>query len=225
VNTDRNASRLVELYARPVQVFDLDGTLVDTLVDLTVSLNMALYDHGLPPVSRDLVRESLHGGFEASVNAALAAASAPPDRFEPLLASYQRRYRAISGKLARTYRGVPEFLTGLRRRGARLAVCSNKAEGEARSLLAFMGLGTFFEAVVGADTCGARKPHPAPLLRAIEMLGGEPGLAVFTGDSDVDLECAQAAGVDCVFFGGGYGSTKRLPGATLADWNDLNLAD
>jgi phosphoglycolate phosphatase len=221
VTVNADSERLAELFARPVQIFDLDGTLVDTLVDLTVALNMALYDHRLPPVSRDLVRASLHGGFEASVRAALEAADAHDDRFDPLLASYQHRYRAVSGKLARVYRGVPRKLAELRRHGARLAICSNKTEAEARRLLELMGIAGFFEAVVGADTCGTRKPDPEPLVKAIDLLGGNRGHALFTGDSHVDVACAHAAGVDCAFFGGGYGDPQATVSARFDAWDQL----
>lgn len=209
---------LVELYARPIQVFDLDGTLIDTIVDLTVALNRALYDQRLPPIARELVRASLHGGVESSARAALAAAGAPEDKFDPLLEAYRRHYRAISGKFARVYRGVPLVLADLRARGARLAICSNKAEAEARELLARKGLDGYFEVVVGADTCGVRKPAPEPLLAAISRLHGNPEDTLFTGDSHVDVACAFAAGVACALFDGGYGDrTVEVP-ARFANW-------
>jgi len=213
--------RIEELFERPVQIFDLDGTLVDTLVDLTVALNLALYDHRLPPIGRELVRASLHGGVEASTRAALAAAGADEAHYEPLLKSYRRHYQAILGKFSKAYRGVPPVLSSLRARGVRLAICSNKPEAEARSLLARKQLGVYFDVVVGADTYATRKPDPMPLLAAIDRLGGVPSDAIFIGDSHVDVECARAASVHCVFFEGGYGECAEPVSARFSNWVEV----
>jgi phosphoglycolate phosphatase len=218
VTNPADALQLGELYSKPIQVFDLDGTLVDTLVDLTVSLNMALYEHRLAPVSRDLVRASLHGGFEASVHAALLASHAPVELFDTLLESYRRCYRSTSGKRSRIYPGVSRVLRALRGRGARLAICSNKVEGEARALLTILGLAGYFEAVVGADTCGERKPSPVPLSRAVTLLGGTADESLFTGDSEIDIACARAAAIDCAFFSGGYGDCGDAEVVQFDDW-------
>ena len=225
MNAQPQSRALAELYARPLQVFDLDGTLIDTIVDLTVALNLALYDHRLPPIGRELVRASLHGGVEASARAALVAASASEDRFEPLLESYRVHYRSISGKFARVYRGVPSVLAALRARGARLAICSNKAEAEARELLARKNLDGYFDVVVGADTCGVRKPAPEPLLAAISRLRGNAVDALFTGDSHIDVACAFAAGVDCALFEGGYGDRDVQVSARFATWMEISSDD
>lgn len=211
---------LAELFEKPVQVFDLDGTLIDTIVDLTVALNLALYEQRLPPIDRELVRASLHGGIEASARAALVAANAPEVDFAPLLEAYRRHYRAISGKFSRVYRGVPSVLARLRSRGARLAICSNKAEAEARALLARKGLARYFEVVVGADTCGLRKPAPEPLLMAISRLQGRPESSLFTGDSHIDIDCASAAGVDFALFDGGYGHHALEARTRFSQWHE-----
>ncbi len=224
MSTPPDARRVAELYARPLLIFDLDGTLIDTIVDLTVALNLALYDHRLPAIGRDLVRSSLHGGLEASAQAALRAAGASLNRYPALVESYRAHYRAVSGKFSRPYRTVPSTLFSLHSRGARLAVCSNKAETEARELLERKGLDGFFEIVVGADTFKARKPDPEPLLGAIARLGGMASDAVFTGDSQVDVDCARAAGVDCVFFNGGYGDCAQPVGARFSTWPEIAIA-
>lgn len=193
-------------WSRAVRVFDLDGTLVDTLPDLTRALNAALADLGLPRVDAGLVRASLHGGLEGSVEAALVAAGAPVALSPLLLDRYGLQYDAMLTEQSRPYPGVPELLERLRDRGDRLAVCTNKQEPQALRLLGRLGLAAFFTSVVGADTCGQRKPHPAPLLHAVEALGGSSAQALLVGDSLVDLHCARAAGIDCLLFGGGYGN-------------------
>lgn len=192
-------------WTRPVRVFDLDGTLVDTLPDLARALNAALSDLGLPPVPAALVRQSLHDGIEGSVEAALQALRAPAALRELLLARYQVHYDDTPAQLSRPYPGVHEVLQRLLARGERLAVCTNKQQVLAQRVLGSLGLAPFFSVVVGADTCDHRKPHPAPLLHAIGALGASRSQTLLVGDSAVDLACADAAGVDCLVFRGGYG--------------------
>lgn len=192
-------------WARPVRVFDLDGTLVDTLPDLTSALNQALSDLGLPPVPAAVVRHSLHGGIEGSVDAALQALSAPAALRELLLSRYQLHYERRPAQLSQAFPGVHEVLRRLRARGERLAVCTNKKQALAQRVLGSLGLAPYFSVVVGADTCSQRKPHPAPLLHALGVLGASRSQSLLVGDSTVDLACADAAEVDCLIFGGGYG--------------------
>ena len=92
-------------------------------------------------------------------------------------------------------------------------------------LLDELGLGRFFRAVVGADTCAERKPSPMPLLHAISIAGGTAAEAALIGDSRVDLECARAAGVPCLLFAGGYGrlaANEPGAGAVFDDWTALH---
>ncbi|MDH4392122.1 MAG: HAD-IA family hydrolase [Aquabacterium sp.] len=211
-------------WSRAVRVFDLDGTLVDTLPDLTRALNVALSDLGLPEVDSALVRASLHAGLEGSVDAALVAAGAPAALTDMLLARYRLHYDALLSEQSLPYPGVPELLEQLRLRGDRLAVCTNKQEPQALRLLGSLGLAAYFSSVVGADTCGQRKPHPAPLLHAIGALGGTCVQALMVGDSVVDLHCAQAAGVDCVLFAGGYGTGAEGPVSRFESYAELLAA-
>ena len=211
-------------WSRAVRVFDLDGTLVDTLPDLTGALNVALSDLGLPQVDATLVRASLHAGLEGSVEAALLAAGAPGALRDLLLARYRLHYDAMLVEQSLPYADVPELLERLRLRGDRLAVCTNKQEPQALRLLGSLGLAAFFTNVVGADTCGQRKPHPAPLLHAVGALGGTCGQALLIGDSLVDLHCARAAGIDCLLFTGGYGSGTEGPVHRFSTYAELLAA-
>lgn len=205
-------------WSRPLRVFDLDGTLVDTLPDLTLALDTALADLGLPVVGAALVRASLHGGIDGSVDAALAHLQAPTALRGLLLARYRQHYDAALTRHSRAYPGVHELLERLRQRGDRLAVCTNKQQAQAQRVLGSLGLAPFFGMVVGADTCGQRKPHAAPLLHAIAALGGPRAQALFVGDSEVDRACAEAAGVDCLIFGSGYGGIDDPAQAAFDSW-------
>ncbi len=192
-------------WSRPHRVFDLDGTLVDTLPDLSAALVQALGDLGLPAVGEDVVRDSLHSGLEGSAAAALASLGASAGHFPALVDRYTKRYAALNGLYARAYPGVRELLVRLRAYSVPIAVCTNKPEALACELLDRSGLLHHFAVVVGADTCDQRKPHPAPLLHALAAIGGEPQTSVLVGDSRHDVHCARAAGVASIFRDGGYG--------------------
>lgn len=198
------------LRSRSAIIFDLDGTLVDTLPDLTDALNGALADVGLPPVETVTVRRSLHGGLEGSVDAALALLNASADLHAATLFNYRRRYTAGLCERSRAYDGVPALLRQLREHGASLGICTNKPQAMAVELLDALDLLSGFEVVVGADTCGLRKPHPAPLRQAVAALRRTLPEAVLVGDSEVDRQCARAAPTASLLFDGGYGEFPPL---------------
>lgn len=208
-------------WSRPARVFDLDGTLVDTLPDLVDALCAALADLGLPKVGRELVRRSLHGGLEGSAAAALAALKAPASLREPLIERYRAHYGASPTARSRPYPGVETLLIRLCERGERFAVCTNKTQALARRVLTETGIAPYFAAIVGADTCAHRKPHPDPLLHALDALGAVRSQALLIGDSEVDAACARAAGVDCLLFAGGYGGPIHPPVARFPAYATL----
>lgn len=212
-------------WTRDVRVFDLDGTLVDTLPDLAHGLNAALADLGLPAVPARLVQRSLHGGIEGSVQAALRELRAPPALADMLCSRYELHYQAAPARLSRPYPGVPELLERLHLRGQPVAVCTNKPAALARRVLTLTGLAPLVRAVVGADTCVHRKPHPQPLLHALALLDARGQRALLVGDSVVDRDCARAAGVDCLIFGGGYGAAQAEGPPLFEHYAELLLAE
>lgn len=193
-----NASRAV--------VFDLDGTLVDTLPDLTSALNQALSDEGLDAVSPALVRASLHGGLQATALQALAHLQADTSRLPMLTRRYCDHYERNAVVRSKPYEGVLALLSSLREHHFPIAVCTNKPKGLAIAVLDGLRLRDFFSVVVGADSCLRPKPDPMPLHFALHQLQACAADAVMVGDSMVDLQCARAAGVTCLFFAGGYGA-------------------
>lgn len=194
-------------------VYDLDGTLVDTLPDLTAALNAALAEHRLGAVSHRFVRDTLHGGLEASVQAALKAFGGDPAQRGALLATYTRHYAAAPVRRSRAYAGVREVLAEQCSRGVKLAVCTNKGQSMAERVLSALELRRFFSVIVGADTCVERKPHPAPLLHALAAMNVGASSGVLVGDSITDVQCARSAGVPCLLFTRGYGASQlaRVP--------------
>lgn len=193
------------LSASKAVVFDLDGTLVDTLPDLTSALNQALTDEGFEIVSPSLVRATLHAGMQASALQALVHLQTDTTRFPMLMNRYRDYYQSSPVVRSALYGGVLPVLHRLRERRCPMGVCTNKPHDLAVSVLDALGLRGFFDVVVGADSCLYSKPDPTPLLYALSCLDVSAADALMVGDSVVDLQCARAAGVGCLFFSGGYG--------------------
>lgn len=203
------------LRGRRAIVFDLDGTLVDTLPDLVVALNAALAELGAPAVPPIVVRTTLHGGLEASAAGALRYLDLPESMAGPLALAYERHYARAPARRSGPYEGVPALLSRLARDGVRIGVCTNKRSAQAEQVLEATGLLSKVSTVVGADACPHRKPDPAPLRLALSTLGVATSEAAFVGDSIVDVQTARAAQVDCVLHIAGYGVVgSDEPGVT-----------
>jgi phosphoglycolate phosphatase len=197
--------------SRRALVFDLDGTLADTITDLWLALNAALQDCGLPPVGVELVQESLHGGLPETVRAVTSTLSAGPGVLPELSRRYAVHYQQRAHAASSLYAGVVDLLDACRNRRIPLAVCTNKSRDAAMALLTRLAIADRFQCVVGGDSADHPKPHPAPLLFALRELATGPGQAVMIGDSHVDAECAARAGVDFVLHTGGYGVAEAGP--------------
>jgi len=188
----------------PFLLFDLDGTLVDSLADLTLSINLLRRELGLDELGQQSVARATGDGAARLVRRCLPEATGTPRQVERFLQIYSQHL------LDRTapYAGVPRLLEKLS--GARLAVVTNKPRAEAQLILEGSGLAGYFQAVVGGECASAKKPDPAPLLLALQQLGhrGEPALMI--GDHHTDLYAGRAAGVDTCFCTWGLGHSDGL---------------
>ncbi len=190
-------------------LFDLDGTLLDTVADIAVALNRALAEQNLPTLARSEVRGLIGRGAPALIERALACFGAAGKAADAplLLERFHRHYERINehGDIqTRAYRGVAWGLAELHALGLKLAVVTNKPRSIAVDLLTRMSLAQWIPVVVGGDGGLPRKPHPAPLLAACEELGLTPAEALMVGDSQTDVLAARAAGlaaVVCVPYG------------------------
>lgn len=193
------------LRSRQAFVFDLDGTLVDTLPDLLGSLNKALAEFDLPAVQASVLYDSLHGGLYATASAAFNAL----DANRLLLPEFSKRYDQLySAQLCQSsvpFPGVVDCLKQLNQANIPLGICTNKQEKLARQLLTHLDLIQYFDGLVGADTHSQSKPHALPLLKLLEKLGAEPNTSVFVGDSVVDAQTALNAGTPLLHYTRGYG--------------------
>jgi phosphoglycolate phosphatase len=213
-------------------LLDLDGTLLDTAPDLAAAANAMLAEQGLPPLPAAIVRGFIGRGIAHLVESCLQSAGTPLAcaRLEPALRSFGAHYARLNGRESRPYPGVSEALARLRAATVRLACVTNKARAFTAPLLVKTGLAPYLDAVVTADQAGARKPHPAPFLRACEMLDVAPAESMVIGDSANDAEGARAAGCRVLLVSYGYseGRDVRSLGAdgivaTLGEAADLLL--
>ena len=179
---------------RPKAVlFDLDGTLLDTLPGLTASVNHVMRAHGEPERTTDEVRAFVGNGVRKLIARAAAGGEARPD-FETLLADYRSHYDAHAAEGSRPYPGVPELVSALRARGVALGVVTNKDESVSRALVERFFPGAF-AVVVGGNAGRAPKPDPANPRAALAALGVAPHEALYVGDTAVDAATAQGADI------------------------------
>lgn len=178
-------------------IFDLDGTLLNTLDDLAASVNYALRTHGMPERTLDEVRSFVGNGVRLLMERAIPEGSANP-RFEETFATFRAYYMEHSLDTTRPYDGIPEMIHALKQRGCRLAVVSNKFYAATQELIRH-----FFPEITVAigehEAEGIRKkPAPDTVFEALRQLGVGKEKAVYVGDSDVDLQTAHNSGLPCI---------------------------
>lgn len=189
-------------------IFDLDGTLLNTLGDLTAAVNHALSACGLPPRTQAEVRTYVGDG----VKHLIARACAPVTDEAVLaaaLAAYLPYYAAHNMDFTAPYEGVMELLTDLRDAGAKIAVVSNKHDPAVRTLCTHY-FDDLLDLAVGGGNTRPLKPAPDSLLYAIEQLGVSPDEVWYVGDSVQDVQTARNAGVNCVAVTWGFQDRPRL---------------
>jgi phosphoglycolate phosphatase len=194
-------------------LLDLDGTLLDTIGDLAAAVNAMRGELGLAPLPVFQVRGYVGKGSEILVHRALT--EQPDGRVEDAslfvraMDGFRRHYHACNGASAVLYPGVREGLEAMQAAGLALACVTNKPQEFTLPLLERTGLRAFFRAVVSGDTLDRKKPDPAPLLHACDLLGVAPAAAVAIGDSVNDVLAARAAG--CRVFAVPYGYSEGQP--------------
>ena len=178
-------------------VFDLDGTLVDTIGDLTLALNKTLVDLDLPPHAESEVRGMVGGGLAKLLERGVAAhgATLDPESTDRAVARLVGHYAASPAVHSRLYPGARETLDTLRDAGIACGLCTNKHEPIARDLLRALGISEAFGIIQGSDTGFPRKPDPAGLAHVVAGLGAGPETTVMVGDNATDLKTARAAGL------------------------------
>ncbi|ADZ69413.1 phosphoglycolate phosphatase [Polymorphum gilvum] len=209
-------------------VFDLDGTLVDSVAAIADIGNTLVGELGLAPLCLDEARGYIGNGAAKFVERALAARGRTPtgadlhihvERFETL-------YAAAPGDANRPFPGVEATLRLLKARGVALGLCTNKPGAPTTNLLAALGWSELFAAVVTGDTLAQKKPDPAPLHHCARLLGhaAAGGHIAYVGDSEVDAATAEAAGAPFLLYTEGYrkAPVEALPHrAAFSDYGRL----
>lgn len=191
---------------RPIIVFDLDGTLIDTAPDLLDSLNHSLASGEIPVVDGAGFKRFVGHGGRVMIQRAFAerrkalAAEEHERLFKLFLDHYTQN---IPGK-SRPYPGVIEAIARFEAAGYAIAVCTNKYEANSLALIEALGLTRHFTAIAGQDTFPFRKPDPRHLTETIALAGGDPHRALMVGDSQTDIDTAKAAGIPVVAVDFGY---------------------
>ena len=192
---------------------DLDGTLVDTVLDLHQACNAMLAELGLPDRSVEEIGRFIGRGTNTLVRRCLThdqTGQAPDaEAFEQGLAAYLKHYTRINGKHAKVYPGVKEGLAALQAAGYPMAVVTNKPVKFTLPLLEATGLAPYFKAVIGGDSTPNKKPAPDPIICACVEMDVSLMHNLHVGDSGNDIQAAQAAG--CGAVGVTYGYAEGYP--------------
>jgi len=191
-------------------IFDLDGTLLNTLDDLAASTNYALRSHGLPEHSVEDVRRFVGNGVRMLMLRAVAGGEQNP-LFESAFTTFRQHYMEHSLDTTRPYDGILEMLDRLKRRGCRLAVVSNKFCAATEELCRHFFAATIEVAIGENEAAGIRKkPAPDTVFEALRRLGAGLDETVYVGDSEVDLLTARNAGLPCISVLWGFRDREHL---------------
>ena len=216
-------------------IFDLDGTMVHTLGDFQVALHRTMADLDLPPVSNELIEQTIGKGSEHLIRTLLTYQLARPEvkgagqicaavsldaLFERAWLRYQHHYLQINGEFADVYPGVLSALHTLADQGLPMACLTNKPLAFAKALLKQKSLDHFFQHVFGGDSFARKKPDPLPILMTCEALGSMVGRTLMVGDSSNDAQAAHAAGCPVVLVTYGYNHGQKVQDTPAAAWLD-----
>jgi N-acetyl-D-muramate 6-phosphate phosphatase len=193
-------------------LFDLDGTFADTAPDLCSALNRMRSARKLPPLPVEATRPVTSMGARGLLGVGFGMAPGHPD-YEAMKEEFLRLYEADLCRHSALFPGMAELVDTLEARGLRWGIVTNKAERFALPLLDLLQYGQRAACIVGGDTTGKLKPHPAPLLAASRIMAISPGHCLYVGDDRRDIEAGRAAGMRTVAVSYGY-----LNGSTPTDW-------
>jgi len=189
-------------------LFDLDGTLLDTLEDLLDATNYALALHGFPPRTLPELRRFVGNGAYNQMRLSVPEGT-PPETIQSVLDTYKPYYTAHCQNKTRPYPGIPEALAALRENYP-VAIVSNKPDAAVKALCQQYFPGIY---ALGEDPDCPRKPAPDMVWKAMKAIGAER--CIYVGDSEVDVLTAQNAGVPCVAVLWGFRDREDMPEADI----------
>lgn len=191
-------------------LFDLDGTLLDTLEDLSDAVNHVLALHSFPLRTLEQTRAAVGNGVRNLIIRSLPQGEQTPC-FEQVLSDFRVYYAAHSLEKTRPYEGIPALLDALHASGRKVGIVSNKFDAAVKAISAHF-FGDTVSVAIGEDEAhGVRKkPAPDAVFHALSLLGADAEDAVYIGDSEVDLQTARNAGIDCISVAWGFRTEKEL---------------
>ena len=196
-------------------VFDLDGTLVDSLPDIHAASSEMLKSINLEPLPSKQVRSFIGNGVDKLIRRCLDVYDVNVS--EDATRVFMEYYQANPTTLSKCYENVECVLFQLKLQGLKLGICTNKPSNLTDKVLEKLNLKRYFETVICGDTLRVKKPDPKPLLEAINNLGSKPELSIFVGDSEVDMKTALSANTRFGFFTQGY--HKSAPRDVICDFH------
>lgn len=207
-------------------IWDLDGTLLNTLDDLAASTNAALMQNGLPARTTDEVRRFVGNGVHRLIELAVPEMGAAHPKFQQVLDAFVAHYGAHSKDRTRPYDGVIQTLDALAAQGVMLAIVSNKIDFAVKQLSRDY-FGDRMHSAVGDDPSRRKKPAPDSVLEAMRQMGVTAQECVYVGDSDVDVITARHAGIPCIGVTWGFRSEEclRSAGAELIAHEAKDILD
>lgn len=189
-------------------VFDMDGTLLNTLDDITDSVNVILGRHNLPLRSIDEIRHMVGNGASYLMERAIASGKEHPE-FDSILKEYQKYYEEHCNIKTGPYKHIPELLKGLNERGYKLAIVSNKPMGAVKELTKIY-FGDYVSVAIGVTETMRRKPYPDEVIAAMDELGSTKEESIYVGDSEVDHKTAMNSGLRCISCLWGFRTKEEL---------------
>ncbi len=191
-------------------IFDLDGTLVDSLQDLADATNYALKFFGQPVHNTEAIKQMVGEGTDTLISKALAGDK--QELIGQVLAKMREKYDKICLNKSRPYKGLLEVVAELAKRQIKLAVLTNKDEKMSQKIVSHFFDG-FFQIVKGTTQAVPVKPEPTAALQILEKLDIRPQEAIFVGDSNIDIQTAKAANIKAIGVSWGFRGRKELIGA------------
>ncbi len=189
-------------------LYDMDGTVLDTLADLTDAVNVSLRHFGLPEQPTMHVRDVLGNGARRLIMGCLPE-NTDEKTADAVLEFYKPYYDAHCREKTAPYPGITELMQRLRDAGVKQAVVSNKPDGAVKEL-AELFFGGLIESAVGESETVRLKPCPDAVLAAAKLMGVSKDECVYVGDSEVDIETARRAGMDCISVAWGFRDEDML---------------
>lgn len=215
---------------KPLLIFDLDGTLIDSVPDLAYAVNLTLQDLDHAPFDESVIRNWVGNGAKTLIERALSGEThidptLPKSFVNQALEHFFRHYRKHVCEKTQAYTGVDEGLKTLKNAGFTLAIVTNKPYEFVPPILQTLGWQAYFSQVLGGDSLPVKKPDPTPLLTACENLGFSPSQSVMIGDSKNDILAGQNANMTtlALSYGYNYGQDIRAfdPTQTFDNFTDL----